>query len=298
MKQPRARGLDPRLYQRFAPGGFLHSARASGIPARACRAGRFRCIGARTAADLGRARADRDARGERQRQGRRRRALAGEFATRLGLEPDYVIPAYEDAPYWLLKNRRCRSTSTRSTRRSTTRRSARAWCARSTTACRARPASCCRCSAGTPRPSAPGAASAGRCGAASCSCPRRLAGRPPAADEDPALCRAEGLPLPIRTGPAGAARAPARADPVSPVDNAPPRRRCAGAERAVRRRRRGAHRAVRRAARRRALRVHAAAPEARGLSRAARHGRGDRARRAARRCGSRATRRRTIRAST
>ena len=55
-------------------------------------------------ADLAGPVADRRCRRDaRRRPTRTRQALAGEVAVRLGIEPDYVIPAYEDAPYWLLR---------------------------------------------------------------------------------------------------------------------------------------------------------------------------------------------------
>jgi uncharacterized protein (DUF2126 family) len=90
---PPARALRPRR-------ACCTSARASGIPASRCRAGRSRASGARTAAlwetrRHGRANAT-QSRGEAAR-------FATELAQQLGLSPDYVMPAYED-PWRILRD--------------------------------------------------------------------------------------------------------------------------------------------------------------------------------------------------
>ena len=87
------------------PEACCTSARASGIPASRCRAGRFRASGARTARRCGKRRtktlqrASGDAMRVEDARPLRHRARAGAF----DLSPDYVMPAYED-PWRILRD--------------------------------------------------------------------------------------------------------------------------------------------------------------------------------------------------
>ena len=103
-KQARAETLIRRLQARFAPGGFLHYGQGKWYPGESLPRWAFALYWRKDGkpiwhdplliAGVGATAAATDADAE---------ALAGEVATRLGIEPDYVIPAYEDAPYWLLR---------------------------------------------------------------------------------------------------------------------------------------------------------------------------------------------------
>ncbi len=144
-------------------------------------------------------------------------ALTHGIAECLGIEADYVMPAYEDPAYWLVKEGDCRSTSIRSIRRSRIPKSARAWCARFDAGCRSRPASCCRCSAGTRRRAVarPALGQRAMAAAARQAVPDagRFAGRLPPAARLAALGAAVRLSLHSFAGPAGTARRSAgRAD--------------------------------------------------------------------------------------
>ncbi len=104
--QARARGRsDPSLALALRAGWpAALSVRANGIPARACRAGPSACTGARMACRSGRMPTSSPAskiRGQR-RPRTPRRSCEG-AALRLGLDPGYIMPAYEDTALWLQK---------------------------------------------------------------------------------------------------------------------------------------------------------------------------------------------------
>jgi uncharacterized protein (DUF2126 family) len=101
-KQASAETLIRRLQARFAPGGFLHYGQGKWYPGESLPRWAFALYWRKdgkpiwqdpsliAGAGATAAASDADA-----------QALAGEVAVRLGIEPDYVIPAYEDASYWL-----------------------------------------------------------------------------------------------------------------------------------------------------------------------------------------------------
>jgi uncharacterized protein (DUF2126 family) len=68
----------------------------------------------RRQADLARRRPDRRE-GEEDRRDAEAEALLGAIAEELGVEPDYVAPAYEDPAEWIIKEATCRTTSRRRT---------------------------------------------------------------------------------------------------------------------------------------------------------------------------------------
>ena len=103
-KEARAEDLVQRLRDRFAPGGFLHFGQGKWYPGESLPRWAFSLywrkdgepiwgapdlIATRKATGLA---TDKDS-----------ESLAGEIATRLGLKKSYVIPAYEDTAYWLMK---------------------------------------------------------------------------------------------------------------------------------------------------------------------------------------------------
>jgi uncharacterized protein (DUF2126 family) len=101
-KQASAETLIRRLQARFAPGGFLHYGQGKWYPGESLPRWAFALYWRKdgkpiwqdpsliAGAGATAAASDADA-----------QALADEVAVRLGIEPDYVIPAYEDASYWL-----------------------------------------------------------------------------------------------------------------------------------------------------------------------------------------------------
>jgi uncharacterized protein (DUF2126 family) len=104
MKEPLAEALIRRLRERFAPGGFLHFGQGKWYPGESLPRWAFSLYWRKDGRPIWGAPdliATRAARGVAEDSDAER--FAAEIATRLGLEPDYVIPAYEDAPYWLLK---------------------------------------------------------------------------------------------------------------------------------------------------------------------------------------------------
>ena len=103
-KRERAQDLVAKLRERFAPGGFLHFGQGKWYPGESLPRWVFSLYWRKDgqpiwsrpdlladAAHVGRS-GDVDA-----------QALTKAIAERLGVEGDCVIPAYEDAPYWLLK---------------------------------------------------------------------------------------------------------------------------------------------------------------------------------------------------
>jgi uncharacterized protein (DUF2126 family)/transglutaminase-like putative cysteine protease len=103
-KRARAEALIRRLQQRFAPGGFLHFGQGKWYPGESLPRWAFSLYWRKDGKPIwsdpaliagvsGPAAAtDQDA-----------QAIATELAARLGIEADYIVPAYEDAAYWLLK---------------------------------------------------------------------------------------------------------------------------------------------------------------------------------------------------
>ena len=103
-KEARAEDLIRRIRERFAPGGFLHFGQGKWYPGESLPRWAFSLYWRKDGHPIWGAPeliAKRGVKGES--KDADAEALAGEIATRLGLSPDYVIPAYEDAPYWLLK---------------------------------------------------------------------------------------------------------------------------------------------------------------------------------------------------
>ena len=279
-KQARAETLIRRLQARFAPGGFLHYGQGKWYPGESLPRWAFALYWRKDGEPLWHdplliagagataAATDEDA-----------QALAGEVAVRLGIEPDYVIPAYEDAPYWLLRESALpvnvdpsdpkiddpeeRARMVRTFDRGLSRPTGfvlpvQRWNAEAKPAWRSE------------------------------RWPLRRGKLFLVPGDSPV-----GLRLPMKTlphvkpsdypfvheqdpmDPRGELPEPMQFRQVAPCAD---RRGTADAKRTVRRRRRGAHRLDHRAARRRAVRLHAADAETRRLSRIARHGRGDRAR--------------------
>ncbi len=103
-KQARAQALIARLQQRFAPGGFLHFGQGKWYPGESLPRWAFSLywrkdgkpiwgdlsLLAGAGAPIGAG-------------GMGAQDLAKSIALRLGVDPQCVIPAYEDAPFWLLK---------------------------------------------------------------------------------------------------------------------------------------------------------------------------------------------------
>ena len=303
MKRGLADRLIRRLRDRFAPGGFLHYGQGKWYPGETLPRWTFSLYwrrdgtpiwqDARLIAEEGADTGAGPAEAERLMQG---------IATELGIEPEMVMPAYEDPAQWMLKegdlpvnvtpeNSKLKDPEARH-------RIARVFDRGLTTPSgyilpvqrwqsqgRRPPLALGEMDA-PPRLPLPG--------------PRRQPGRLPPAARQAAPRAALGLSLHQHRRPDRAARAAARlpqprrpaaaraaaADPRRPgaADGALHRRRhpAAGARRAGarRRQRRGPHRALGRAARRPALRLHAAGRERRGLPRPRRRrrGRGPRAR--------------------
>ena len=231
-------------------------------------------------ADLARPAADRRGRRDCGGDGRATlEALAGEVAVRLGIEPDYVIPAYEDAPYWLLRESALPVNVDPSDPKIDDPEE-RARMVRTFDHGLSRPT-------GFVLPVQRWNAAAKPAWRSERWPLRRgklflVPGDSPVGLRLPMKTlphvKPSDYPVRSRAGPDGPARRIARADAVPPGRACADRRGTANAKRAVRRRRRGAHRPDHRAARRRAVRLHAADAETRRLSRIARHGRGDRAR--------------------
>jgi uncharacterized protein (DUF2126 family)/transglutaminase-like putative cysteine protease len=103
-KESRAQDLIRRLHERFAPGGFLHFGQGKWYPGESLPRWAFSLYWRKDGQPIWGAPeliADSEVKGRSTDADAER--LATEIATRLGLETDYVIPAFEDAPYWLLK---------------------------------------------------------------------------------------------------------------------------------------------------------------------------------------------------
>ncbi len=126
-KRGLADSLIRRLRDRFGPAARYITARASGIRARACRAGPSACTGAATGSRCGRTPTSsprRPARARRSGSGRAVRTAAspaGSASTR------YVQPMFEDPDYWAKREAELRSTSRRSPRRSASRNRRPGW---------------------------------------------------------------------------------------------------------------------------------------------------------------------------
>ena len=104
-KQARAETLIRRLQARFAPGGFLHYGQGKWYPGESLPRWAFALYWRKDGKPIWQ-RPVADRRRRRERGGdatRTRRRSPAKSPSRLGIEPDYVIPAYEDAPYWLLR---------------------------------------------------------------------------------------------------------------------------------------------------------------------------------------------------
>ena len=170
-KRDRADELIRRLRARFAPGGMLHYGQGKWYPGESLPRWAFALYWRKDGEPIWRdpaliatvASAEGGAREQAEQ-------FADGVAERLGLDPDFVIAAYEDPRYWLIEGRRAarqRRPAVAQNRRSGRARAhgahLRARLARAVAA------SCCRSSAGTPKRTTAGAASSGRCGAASCS---------------------------------------------------------------------------------------------------------------------------------
>ena len=103
-KQERAETLIRSLQRRFGPGGFLHYGQGKWYPGESLPRWAFSLYWRRDGQPIwrdpeliaGAAKSVAATVVEAQ-------AVADEVATRLGVSPDYVIPAYEDAPYWLMR---------------------------------------------------------------------------------------------------------------------------------------------------------------------------------------------------
>jgi uncharacterized protein (DUF2126 family) len=103
-KEPLAEDLIRRLRDRLAPGGFLHFGQGKWYPGESLPRWAFSLYWRKDGEPIWGAPdliATRDAKGlatETDAEG-----LTVDIAKRLGLSPKYVIPAYEDAAYWLVK---------------------------------------------------------------------------------------------------------------------------------------------------------------------------------------------------
>jgi uncharacterized protein (DUF2126 family)/transglutaminase-like putative cysteine protease len=103
-KRAKAETLIRKFQQRFAPGGFLHFGQGKWYPGESLPRWAYSLYWRKDGQPIwndpdliaaGKAPApvtDEDA-----------QKLGAELAQRLGIEPDYVVPAYEDAAYWVLK---------------------------------------------------------------------------------------------------------------------------------------------------------------------------------------------------
>ena len=122
------------------PAACCISARANGIPASRCRAGRSPATGAPTACRSGTIRSgSADPARDYGFGAADAQRFAEALARRLAVDPDYVIPAYEDPLDYILQGARaCRSTSIRWTTSWTIRKSASA-CAASSSAASSQP---------------------------------------------------------------------------------------------------------------------------------------------------------------
>ena len=112
-------------------------ARANGIPANRCRAGRCAATGGRTASRSGRTNRCSPTRPSRARtRSTTPGASARLLAEKLGVEPEHVIDGYEDALYYTWKERRLPANVDSATRSSKTKRNAPGWRACSSKASR------------------------------------------------------------------------------------------------------------------------------------------------------------------
>ena len=178
-----------RLRARFAPGGLLHYGQGKWYPGESLPRWAFSLYWRRDGAPIWR-NADLIATEDKKRPIPADEAehFAEGLTERLGLDGSYILPAYEDPAHWMLKEGELPVNVEPEDPKLADPEGAPAWCACSSAASPHPLASCCRSSAGTPpMDAAAGAASAGRCAAATSSCTGRLAGRPTPADWLPAV---------------------------------------------------------------------------------------------------------------
>jgi uncharacterized protein (DUF2126 family)/transglutaminase-like putative cysteine protease len=103
-KEPLAEDLIQRLRDRLAPGGFLHFGQGKWYPGESLPRWAFSLYWRKDGEPIWGAPgliATRDAKGLASETDAE--ALTVDIAKRLGLSPKYVIPAYEDAAYWLVR---------------------------------------------------------------------------------------------------------------------------------------------------------------------------------------------------
>ncbi len=103
-KQARAEALIRRLQSRFAPGGFLHYGLGKWYPGESLPRWAFSLYWRRDGKPIWQDPARIAGAGQTAgASGEAARAVAEDIATRLGIAGDYVIPAYEDASYWTMR---------------------------------------------------------------------------------------------------------------------------------------------------------------------------------------------------
>lgn len=174
---PTKRGLGDdlirRLRTRFAPGGLLHYGQGKWYPGESLPRWAFGLYWRKDGVPIWKndaliARIE----GARTADIKQAERFATSTASKLGVAPEYILPAFEDPTYWEQKNRACRIMSCPAIPNCRIPKSARGWRGCSNTGWMYRRASCCRSSAGMPRLAnrlRAGAPSAGNCVVATCS---------------------------------------------------------------------------------------------------------------------------------